>query len=281
VITRQFRAMGTVVELLVEADDAQPELDAAESEFYRLEALLSRFRPDSELSRLNEAKTLAVDPDLTRVVELALQARERTGGRFDPTVHDAVVAAGYDRSFERVPRDVATPPRAAACSGRVRIDGERIELDRDVRLDLGGIGKGFAVERVAAILASAGPCLANAGGDLTVRGAPWPVGLETADDTITLQLERGAIATSGRDRRRWLRNGREQHHLIDPTSGAPADTDLLRVTVVAANAIDAEVWAKALFLAGEERAIDEAGALGLPTVLVTGDGRTRFSGGLR
>jgi thiamine biosynthesis lipoprotein len=281
VISRQFRAMGTDIELLVEAENAKKALDQAEREFHRLEALLSRFRPDSEISRLNEAKTLAVDPDVRRVVELALNARERTGGRFDPTVHEAVVAAGYDRSFELVPPDVPTPTRAVACGGHVRIDGESIQLDRDVCLDLGGIGKGFAVERAVLILAAAGDCLVNAGGDLAVRGGSWPVGLETADGVITLELERGAVATSGRDRRFWQRNGRLLHHLIDPATGEPADTDLFRVTVVATDAVEAEVWAKALFLAGVTQAAAEADALGLPSVLVTSDGRTTLAGGLR
>jgi FAD:protein FMN transferase len=272
--------MGTDVELLVDADHAEQALDAAEDEFHRLEALLSRFRPDSELSRLNEAKVLTVHADVSAVVELALQARHRTGGRFDPTVHDAVVAAGYDRSFELVPADGPAARAAAMCGGGVRVEGAWIELDADVRLDLGGIGKGFAVERAVLVLAAAGPGLVNAGGDLTVRGGSWPVGLETADGLITLELERGAIATSGRDRRRWRRDGQEQHHLIDPETGAPAETDLLRVTVVASDAVEAEVWAKALFLAGEDAAAADAEERELPSVLVTTDGRTRLAGGL-
>jgi FAD:protein FMN transferase len=280
VIARRFRAMGTEVELLVEAESAERALEAAEGEFHRLEALLSRFRADSELSRLNAERSLEPGPDLLEVVELALRARVRTGGRFDPTVHDALVAAGYDRSFELVPAD-GPAAGTATCGGGVLVDGRRIELEPGVRLDLGGIGKGFAVERAAVALAAAGPCLVNAGGDLAVRGGSWPVGLETADGQITLELDRGAIATSGRDRRRWRRNGQEQHHLIDPRTGAPAETDLLRVTVVASDAIEAEVWAKALFLAGEDAAAAEADELGLPTVLVTADGRTRLAGGLR
>jgi thiamine biosynthesis lipoprotein len=280
VIARRFRAMGTEVELFVEADGAERALEAAENEFHRLEALLSRFRPDSELSRLNDERTLEPGPDLLEVVELALLARVRTGGRFDPTVHNALVAAGYDRSFELVPAD-GPAAGSAPCGGGVLVDGRRLKLEPGVRLDLGGIGKGFAIERAAVVLAAAGPCLVNAGGDLAVRGGSWPVGLETADGQITLELDRGAIATSGRDRRRWRRNGHEQHHLIDPRTGAPAETDLLRVTVVASDAVEAEVWAKALFLGGEEAAAAEADGLGLPAVLVTADGRTRLAGGLR
>jgi FAD:protein FMN transferase len=277
---RRFRAMGTEIELFVAVDGGDDALDRAEGEFHRLESLLSRFRPSSQLSRLNEAKSLAVAPDVARVVELALEARELTGGRFDPTVLRAVAAAGYDRTFEEVPSDGPPAGAAVACGGHVGVDGVHIELADDAELDLGGIGKGFATECAVCALAVAGPCLVNAGGDLAVRGGVWPVGLETADGIITLQLESGAIATSGRDRRRWRRGGEEQHHLIDPATGAPARTDLLRVTVVAPDAVQAEVWAKALLLAGEAEAVREAEERGLPAVLVTEDDRTTLCGGL-
>ena len=84
---RSFRAMGTSIELLVEAENAGSELDACEAEFERLEQVMSRFRPDSELSRLNRAGRIDASRDLAEVVELAIAARERTGGVFDPTVH--------------------------------------------------------------------------------------------------------------------------------------------------------------------------------------------------
>ena len=256
-------------------------LDAAEEEFHRLEALLSRFRDDSELSRLNRDGSLEAGPDLLRVVELALAARDRTGGRFDPTVHDAVVAAGYDRSFEDiVPESHVRCQAPAVAGGAVSVRGSRIVLDPGVHLDLGGIGKGYAAERAAELLALAGPCLVNAGGDVATRGGAWPIGVETAAEPLTLELRGAALATSGRDRRRWRRGGRELHHLIDPRTGAPAETDLLRVTVVAPDAVEAEVAAKALFLAGADAAAAEADAAGLAAVLVTDD-RTLLTGGLR
>ncbi|HLY93269.1 MAG TPA: FAD:protein FMN transferase [Gaiellaceae bacterium] len=273
---RTFRAMGTDIELLVDADAATDELDAAEAEFERLEAILSRFRPESELSRLNRDGAIEASADLARVVELAVAARERTAGRFDPTVHDALVAAGYDRSFEEVEDDDAPAPPAAPAGGGVLVDGHRIELAPGVRLDLGGIGKGYAAERAAELLALAGDCLVSAGGDVAVRGGSWPVGVETADGTLTLELTRGGLATSGRDRRRWRRGGREIHHLIDPRTGEPAETDLLRVTVVCSDAVEAEVVAKELFFAGSSAA---AGS-DVPGVLVTRDGRTLLTGAL-
>jgi thiamine biosynthesis lipoprotein len=277
---RAFHAMGTEIELLVDGSDADAALDVAEAEFHRLEQLLSRFLGDSELSRLNLNGSIDAGPDLLRVVTLALAARERSAGRFDPTVHDAVVRAGYDRSFEHVAPDGRNRTEPAPTNGRVIVDGSCIRLCRGVRLDLGGIGKGYAAERAADLLAVAGPCLVNAGGDIATRGGAWPVGVETAGDPLTLELSGVGLATSGRDRRRWRRNGREVHHLIDPATGASAETDVLRVTVVADDTVDAEVKAKSLFLAGSRAAVEEADAEGIPTVVVTADGSTLLAGGL-
>ena len=273
-----FRAMGTDIELLVEADvEPVAAFAAAETEFERLEQVMSRFRPDSELSLLNAAGELDASPDLTEVVGLALEARDRSGGRFDPTVHDALVAAGYDRTFAELPADTVEAASAAACGGGVEVEGHRIRLEPDVRLDLGGIGKGFAAERVAAQLALAGPCLVSAGGDIAIRGVPadgcWPVAVT---DGPTLGLTGGGLATSGVDGRRWRKGGREQHHLIDPASGRPAAGDLVRVTAYAESAVAAEVLAKTLLLAGA----DEAADAGVPAVLVTAAGETRLVGGI-
>ena len=277
---RTFRAMGTEIELLVEAEGADDALAAAESEFHRLEALLSRFRDDSELSQLNRDGSIDAGPDLLRVVELALAARERTGGRFDPTVHDAVVAAGYNRTFTAMPSDGPAAGTPVPGGGAVRVDGTRIELDRGVRIDLGGIGKGYAAERAAEPLATAGPCLVNAGGDIATRGGSWPVGVTTGDGTLTLELSGSALATSGRDRRVWRRGGRELHHLIDPITGDASASDVMLITVIAADAVDAEVLATSLFLAGMNTAAAAADAAGVPVVLVGEDGRTLLAGGL-
>lgn len=285
-LRRRFDAMGTQIELVLDAPlDAHAfnALAAAEADLRSLEGLLSRFDPDSELSRLNRCGSLPVGPELLEVVELALAARERTGGRFDPTVHDALVGAGYDRTFSRLATAAREQPAVAVrCGGDVLVDRAalRVELEPGIHLDLGGIAKGYAADRAAAILATVGPCLVDAGGDIAVQGRPWPVGFETADGALTLELAEGGVATSGRDRRRWTRSGHEQHHLIDPATGRSAAGDLLRVTAVAASATEAEVRAKALFLAGADAARREANDEAIPAVLVTRDGRTLLVGGL-
>ena len=276
---RTFRAMGTDIELLVDAADAAGALDAAEAEFHRLEAILSRFLPESELSRLNESGAADAGPELVALTSLSLAARELTGGRFDPTVHDAVVAAGYDRTFDEVAADGPSAP-PVACGGGVTVTGRRIELEPGVRLDFGGIGKGWAADRAAELLSAAGPCLVNAGGDIAVRGGAWPVGVQTASGSLTVELTTGGLATSGRDRRHWRRGGRELHHLIDPETGTSAESDLERATVIAGDAVSAEIWSKALYLRGRAAAAEEADRRGLPSVLVTTDGATQLAGGL-
>jgi len=288
---RAFRAMGTDVELLIDSDsDARSGdgLEAAEREIRRLEGLFSRFLPDSELSVLNRTGALVAGPEMAEVVGLALDGRETTGGRFDPTVHDAVVAAGYDRSFDEMDLDAADGPPAAParCGGGVSLDRDTgmIALDPGVRLDLGGIAKGYCADHVAGILSAWGSCLVNIGGDLAAHGVPedgaWAVAVETSEETLSLSLERGAMATSGRDRRRWRRDGAEAHHVIDPRTALPAETDLLRVTVIAGSAAWAEVLATGFLLAGADAAEREADALGVPCVLVPEGGATRRAGGL-
>jgi FAD:protein FMN transferase len=282
-----FAAMGTRVEALLEAPPtgaARAALALVREEFERLERIFSRFRPDSELSRLNEAGSIEAGPDLQAVVLLALAARERTAGRFDPTLHDALVAAGYDRTFDEL--DEHAPARPAPDPGKARdvfVRGRRIELGPGVRLDLGGIVKGYAADRCAQQLAPIGPCLVNAGGDLAVSGTrsegPWPVAVDVPGAHLTLAVAGGGLATSGRDRRRWRQHGNERHHLIDPRTCKPAEGGPLTVTVAAPSATDAEVAAKSIFLSGEH-AEREAERLGTPAVILRADGQPRLVGGL-
>ena len=284
-LRRAFPAMGTDVELLLDAPDqplAAAALRAAEDEFHRLESLLSRFRPDSELARLNRDGEIVAGPDLLAVAQLAVEARARSEGRFDPTIHDALCAAGYHSTFAEIAlAGGPEEPAAGPCNGSVTIDPTRssITLGRGVHIDLGGIAKGFAVDRASELLSTVGPSLVNAGGDIAATGE-WIVGVETEGEPLALALIDGALATSGRDRRRWLRDGEERHHLIDPSTGRPAESDLLRVTAFAATAVEAEVIAKTRFLAGFDRAVEEADDVGAPCVLVAQDGRCALAGGL-
>lgn len=288
-LVRRFPAMGSAFELILDAPPhpgAYDALDRAERVVGDLEARLSRFRSHSELSALNALGSAQVGRDLLRVTELALHAREETGGRFDPTVLHAVAVAGYDRSFDDMPADTGGHEHASVpAGGRVDIDVAtgRVTLGEGVGLDLGGIAKGYAAEAACDLLSVEGPCLVNAGGDIATRNVPeagtWAIGVDTATGPLTLGIDGGGVATSGRDRRRWRAGGRPVHHVIDPATGRPAETDVLRITIVAESAVRAEALATALFLAGSERAIDEASALGVAAIVTT-DERTLMTEGL-
>ena len=287
---RAFRAMGTDVLLVLDPTGGEHEgtgaLDRARAEIAAIEALASRFTPHSELSRLNAAGSMEVSTDLLRLITLACAMREATDGRFDPTVHEAVVAAGYDRTLDKIPHDGPAAEPARACGGRVDIDARtgRVTLGEGTCLDLGGIAKGWAADRVADMLGVHGSCLVSIGGDIAVRGAhdgePWPVEVMHGDDPRVVGLRRGGMATSGTDRRRWRRGGTEMHHVIDPVTGRPSTTDLLRVTALADDAATAEAWATALLVAGGERAGAEAHAHGITAVLVGTDGTITTTGDL-
>jgi thiamine biosynthesis lipoprotein len=243
----------------------------AEALFAFNERVLSRFLPESELSQLNgrAGEWVPVSDLLWNVVCDAVLQAEATQGLFDPTLLNALEAAGYDRSFALMRDSGETHFQSAShLQGNWRqigLDADRqaIWLPPGMRLDLGGIGKGFTAQEAVELLAQWGPCLVDAGGDVTAGAAPhdlpgWPVALaapwteESPEQAnlLTLWLAESSLATSGIDYRRWQRNGRTAHHLIDPRTGQPAQTDILTVTVWAEQATMAEAWATAVLVQG-------------------------------
>ncbi len=288
-LRREFRAMGTDVLLVLDAGcevEGAAALDLARAEIARIEGLASRFLADSELSRLNACGDMQVSTDLLRMITLALAMRDATDGRFDPTVHGAMLAAGYDRPLDGLPDDAPAAGPARPAGAPVHVDARtgRVTLGPGTGIDLGGIAKGWAADRVADMLGMHGPCLVSMGGDVAVRGLhhdqPWPIEVAHGDVSRVIGLRRGGLATSGTDRRRWRRDGHEMHHVIDPATGRPAITDLVRVTAIGDDAAGAEAWATALLLAGRDRARAEADTRGITAVLVGADGTTTTTGDL-
>ncbi len=265
---RAFRAMSTDIELLCpESADADRRLGRAERWLHAFEARFSRFQPLSELSRLNAAGgPFTASPMLIQIVSLSLELARRSGGLFDPTLLRQVEGAGYDRSFDALP---ARPDRrpvlpSARAWKRVRIGYRRrtITLPLGVGLDLGGIGKGWAVDRMARIVGA--PALVNAGGDVYAsgcppEGGPWLVGVQDAlrpdRDAAVLAVRDRGVATSSVVRRRWRVGETWAHHIIDPRTGAPSDSDVLTATVVAPTATLADYHAKVALLLGAAKGV--------------------------
>lgn len=258
----RFSAMGSDVHIMV-VDGPPDATDRAREAIADLERRWSRFLPGSEISALNTAKGAAtqVSAATALLIELAVKGWALTAGRFDPTVLDALEAAGYDRSFETID-DVTSnrcerPPQPQAAPGchDIRTDTETgwVRLPRGVRIDPGGIGKGLAADLAAAMLDTDGArgALINVGGDLRVIGAPgpdhaWTVDVDGTD--LRLQLGDAGVATSSRLRRTWRHDRLTRHHLIDPRTGEPSTTRFTTATVIAATAWRAEVLAKAAML---------------------------------
>ncbi len=237
-------------------------LDAGEAEVAACEQALSRFRPTSDLSRLNGAggDWVEVDRRLIEALSAALHAREVTDGKFDPTILPALVAAGYDRTFDELEERPARTADGWRAAAEVEVDSHagRARVEAGAAVDLGGIGKGFSAARALQAMKTAWPGLVGGlvdlGGDVALDGdtpdsGPWRVAI--ADPRTpgailaTLAIESGGVATSGRDRRRFG-PGRTLHHLIDPATGAPALAGPLTVTIVAPDATEAEPHATAL-----------------------------------
>ena len=265
---RRFRAMGSDAHLIV-VGGAEHLLDDACRRVGELEQRWSRFIETSEICELNRraGDDVEVSAETAMLVERAIEAWRLTGGGFDPTVLGAVLRAGYDVSFDTMP-DERTAPQSALIVGctDIFIDGRTVRLPAGTGFDPGGIGKGLAADIVIGELlagGAAGACV-NLGGDLRVAGSnpsgdAWTIAIEhpaVEEPVALIGLHSGAVATSTTLRRRWSVDGQTRHHLIDPATGEPSDSDLELTTVIAAEAWIAEVLAKAVLLRGSVRAFD-------------------------
>ncbi|MBE7552384.1 MAG: FAD:protein FMN transferase [Anaerolineales bacterium] len=306
-----FKAMNTKVQTwLFSQTDSFVLLDVQRL-FHSFEKRLSRFDPQSELSRLNadEAEAFQASPILLDAVEAALAAAEATHGLYDPTLLAALEQAGYDRSFEQIAQalpltELAGPLTAPSSSlarrlstrsftfRSITINRARREIYKPcgLRLDLGGMGKGWTVDRAADRLQGLGPFLVNAGGDIFAYHSPpgqkgWEIDLvhplKPEESMARLLLHHRALATSTIARRRWQHQGQIMHHLIDPCTGQPAQTDALSVSVVADRTVMAEVYAKVALILGAEQGLAYLQSLpGVEGLIFTAESQILFTPGL-
>jgi thiamine biosynthesis lipoprotein len=263
----RFRAMGTDCHVIAVGGPPHLEQEAV-ARVEDLEDRWSRFRPDSEVSRLNRAagEPLAVSPETRLLVGRAREGWRLTGGGFDPLVLRAVIGAGYREDLDvllaredPVGADLARGLDLLACTD-IRVEGDTVQLPAGSGFDPGGIGKGLAADLVAEGLVQRGAAsaLVSVGGDIRTAGAPpedgWRIPVEDPFlDGVTWfehVVRGGALVTSTRLIRRWRRAGVEQHHIIDPVTGAPADSGVAAVVAAGDEAWWAEGVAKAALVRG-------------------------------
>ena len=293
-----FRAMGTDCQAMVIAPGgaATTLVELARDRVELLEQCWSRFRPDSELNRLNDRAgqgPVRVSEDLMRLVQQMHQAWELTDGLFDPTVLAAMKAHGYDADFATVsarPADALASVIASSTPGMsavaIDVDHATVTLPQGIGLDPGAIGKGLAADLIIDEIIDAGAtgALVNLGGDVAIGGhdvSTWAIAVQderkspTDEDRVLTVLHfdadatRLGTATSTTLKRRWAQGRR--HHVIDPRTGTMSTSPLVQVTVVGSAAWQAEVLATAALLLDPHSASALLRSHGLTSVLMTAD----------
>ncbi len=297
-----FPALGTTASVLV-TDPRARETAAAmlAAELSAIDAACSRFRADSELSRLNRAagRTVAISPLLTEALAVALAAARATDGDVDPTCGQSLIGLGYDRDYAEVRRGTGPPGiTVTPAAGWQSVDLDPLRqaarVPDGVVLDLGATAKALAADRAAGHIAAQAGCgvLVNLGGDIRVAGPPpaggWHIGI--ADDAgpdglppgsrpaHAVIITAGGLATSSPMVRAWRRGTADLHHIVRPGTGLPARTCWQAVSVAAASCVDANAASTASIIRGE-RAPRWLASLSLPARLVRQDGTVLTVGG--
>lgn len=298
--TVSLRAMNTGILLAAEgqADELAVGFDLAQQFIQSGERRFTRFSEESELAALNRSagEPFQASADMFTVVALARRYFHLTRGLFDPSILPELKRIGYDRSMDLLREQgpaplfesLLTDERYSFSQMDLDESGQTILLPPGMSIDLGGIAKGWIAEQAANILSRyARACAVDAGGDMFLVGLPegletWPVELEDPlqPDGIltTLNVNPGAIATSTVTKRAWTQAGRNRHHIIDPRTGEPAVSDWISLTVIAPHASEAEVFAKALLIAGPGEAEEIVRNSGIPLTYLAVDHERKIWG---
>jgi thiamine biosynthesis lipoprotein len=295
-----FGVFGTTAVLLVTENAALAEArQIVDAELAAVDRACSRFRPDSELSRLNgsHGTVTHISELFAELIAEALRAAEITDGDVDPTCGQALVAAGYDRDFGELPVSGSAPAMAATSGSipgwrtvRLDEDARTVQLTHGAQLDLGSTAKAWAADRATDLVAArlGVGVLVSLGGDIAVAGPPpadgWQV--KATDDHAasaqapgqTVTIWTGGLATSSTTVRAWEAGGKRMHHIIDPRTGEPVLSRWRTVSVAAATCADANIASTASIIRSEA-APAWLTDLGLPARLVAADGTVTTTAG--
>lgn len=310
---KEIFAMDTVMRLTAYGKNGQSAVDAAVREIQRLEKAMDRTDPGSEISRINQGagKPVSVSGETGWLLRRAQEFSAATGGALDVTIAPVMDAWGFTTDEKHVPsQETLDSLLPLVDSGRMTIEdrdgGAVVTLGAGQAVDLGGIAKGYASERVEAVFWEHGveSALAYLGGNVYAHGgkpdgSAWRVAVQDPGDTESyvgvLSLRDAYAITSGGYQRYFEQDGKIYHHILDPSTGCPADSGLLSVTVVAPadgpipsteygenGGAMADAFSTALFVMGEDRALEfwRQGGWNFDLVLVTNDGRVLVTSGI-
>ncbi|MCW2765169.1 MAG: hypothetical protein JWO11_1128 [Nocardioides sp.] len=293
-----FPALGTSVFVAVRdpADRAVAHL-VARTVLDDVDQVASRFRDDSDLTRVNRhpGRWVEVDPLLVAAVAVACEAAWQTGGLVHPLLGRPLVLLGYDRDFQLIgecdetpgsPSTDTGPPPGVDAWRRIDLDKSRIRIPEGTALDLGATGKAWAADLIAAAFEHRlrGSAIVSVGGDLRIAapdGLAWPVAVAERpgdDPDAVVELDRGGLATSSTQVRRWRRHGADRHHLLDPRTGLPVAPVWRTVTATGATCTAANTASTAAIVLGEA-APAWLDAHGIRARLVATDGTVRVVAG--
>lgn len=268
--SRDIFAMDTYMSLTATGERASEALDAAAEEIERLDDLFSVGNPESEISIVNENGSEVLSEDTAYLVEEALAIFEDTDGAFDITIYPLMEEWGFTSGEYQVPRSERIA-ELLECVDASRMEYDKKErflsLPEGVRIDFGGIAKGYASGRVMEIFGEYGieSGLVSLGGNVQLYhskpdGSLWRVAIENPEDTGeyigVLQAKDAAVITSGGYERYFEADGKNYHHIIDPKTGYPAESGLTSVTIVSEDGTLADGLSTALFVMGKSRALE-------------------------
>jgi thiamine biosynthesis lipoprotein len=263
-------AMDTYMSLKAYGSHGEKAIKAAKEEIQRLDALWSVGESQSEITRLNKEKKLKVSKETVELVKDSKKIWEETNGAFDLTVYPLMEAWGFTTQKYRIPseKEIKNYLKLSIGMNRVQVDetSQTISLDKNAKIDLGGIAKGYTSSQVAQIFKENGVTsgMMSLGGNVQVigkkpDGSRWKVGIQSPNDSMdmvgTYEAEDEGVITSGGYERYFEKNGKTYHHILDPATGKPSDSNLISVTIISSDGTSADMLSTTLFVLGKDKAI--------------------------
>jgi len=277
---KKINALGTGIEIwlntLDDSKEEQKDFEKIEKQIFDFEQSFSRFIEDNELNRLNKSRgNFKASPEMIKILKLAKEFYVKTNKIFDPTIATTLERLGYDKSYnEWIVKEGGEIPHHHTDEigfDKITIDeaSGQVNIPPEIKIDLGGIGKGYIVDIIAKDLISAGykNFWISAGGDMFLSGKGeneqfHQVGIQNplkhSEDLLNIEIkgETLAVATSGITKRHWSKAGKNWHHIIDPKTGLSTQNDLLSVIIISENTVEADVFAKTVFILGKEKGVE-------------------------